>query len=357
MSLYNNNENCAIVKKSVKNHKIDNYKRCAIDNKSDKVTKKANFKQSVNWCFTDFELLDWENIFNSNKDKIRYLCKGVETCPSTGKKHIQGWIQFHTKKRLGGVKLIINSKKIHLESCRGDEFDNEKYCKKDNEFKTWGSFITQGYRSDLKRIYDEMMSGKPIADVIRDDINVYSKYRNTFKDIKQIYDKESSKEFRKVEVIMLRGSTGTGKTKHAMKEATYKINASELNWWDGYDGDKAILIDEYDNDVPITKMLNILDGYQLRLPIKGGFTYAKWNKVYITTNLETEQLHAHAKFEHRNALFRRINKLYNVEQNGKLINVTNEIRNKETNIKNYTKRAEVVNKGNTIDFIDQIFEI
>ncbi len=114
------------------------------------------FTQSRNWCFTDFDLLDWSKIFKREED-IRYICWGLETCPQTKKKHYQGWIQIDKKKRLGGMKKVCQSKKLHLEACRGTEGQNEKYCQKDNLYKKEGEFTTQGKRTDLdelKKIID-----------------------------------------------------------------------------------------------------------------------------------------------------------------------------------------------------------
>ena len=62
-----------------------------------------SLSQSRNWCFTDFELLNFEQIYEENKDLIRYICVGNEICPKTKKKHKQGWIQFINKKRMNGV--------------------------------------------------------------------------------------------------------------------------------------------------------------------------------------------------------------------------------------------------------------
>lgn len=107
------------------------------------------FYQSRNFCFTDFELLDIEKIFNKHKKIIRYICRGIEICPETKRIHHQGWIQLFNKKTIFGVKKLFNTNKIHLESCRGDEYSNEKYCRKENKFIEFGKFITQGYRTDI----------------------------------------------------------------------------------------------------------------------------------------------------------------------------------------------------------------
>ena len=242
--------------------------------------------QSRNWCFTDFELLNWEEIYKNYKDIIRYICWGTETCPKTNKTHLQGWIQFVNKKRLNGIKKVCQSNKLHLESCRGTQEQNDKYCKKDNKYKTIGTYIKQGQRTDLEHIKKKIADGCSMRDIAEENFQLFVQYGNGLEKYKKIIEQEKRKEFRHVEVIHIHGSTGKGKTRLAMVDSKYKIQGDQLQWWDGYEGEKTICIDEYDNSVNITKILSILDGYQLRLPIKGGFTYANWNKVYITSNYE-----------------------------------------------------------------------
>lgn len=289
------------------------------------------FTQSRNYCFTDFKNINfdfYEKIYNEYKDIIRYICVGIEICPKTKKQHIQGWIQFFNKKRIGGVKRCLNNKSLHCESMRGTAFDNDKYCSKDKKFKKFGAFIKQGHRSDLEKIKKDIKDGASKEEIMDNNFELYCRYRNGINDYMEIINKKKCAEFRKVKVEYLHGETGTGKTRHAMKKAKFKICANDLKWWDGYNGEKCIVIDDYDNDVNITKMLNILDGYQLRLPIKGGFTYANWNKVYITSNLDPDELHIHAKKKHRDALFRRITKVCRFAT-GNTINCSKDIKIKE----------------------------
>lgn len=257
-----------------------------------------------NWAFTDFEMLDWAKIYADNSDFIRYIGWGLEVCPKTKRQHFQGWIQFNSQKRMSSVKLLAQSKKIHLEPCMGSEEQNNKYCSKDGIFKCCGSYKSQGARSDIETIVKMIKSGATMETVADQNPQYFIQYHNGLSKLKKMADKKTRSKFRRVETILLTGPTGCGKTRTAMEDAGYKITGGSLEWWDGYDGEETILIDEYSNDVKITTLLNLLDGYQLRLPIKGGFTYANWTKVYITTNLR--DLHSNASEEHRNALARRI---------------------------------------------------
>ena len=77
-----------------------------------------------------------------------------------------------------------------------------------------------------------------------------------------------------------------------MRHDPYKISGGgrkPLEWFDNYEQEDCLLIDDFDDTaVPIELMLQLLDGYRQRLPIKGGHTYAAWEKVIITTNIFSE---------------------------------------------------------------------
>ncbi len=270
--------------------------------KSNKTTKRV---RSRNWCFTDFELINFQEIYTMYKDIIRYICWGVETCKKTQKKHHQGWIQLMNPKDMMPVKRLLGGK-CHLEKMNGSEYQNEKYCKKDGKYTHVGKFVSQGQRSDIESIKKTLDEGGTMYEVAQDHFGDYIRYHKGFERYKELVDQKNSKEFRKVEVIIHRGPTNSGKTREAVANSEFLISGDSLNWWDGYQGEKSITIDEYSNQVNVTQMLRFLDGYQCRLAIKGGFTYARWTKVFITTNLE--ELHINAKQEHQDAFERRITK-------------------------------------------------
>lgn len=240
-------------------------------------------------------------------DIVRYVGWAKEICPDTQKEHVQGWIQFVNPKDFTVVRKMLGGK-MHVEKCMGSEHQNQTYISKENNPEVRGQFVTQGFRTDLegvKKMLDSNVTMKEIADCY---FGNYVRYHSGFEKYKQLVQESQSQGFRDVDVLIFRGPTGTGKTRAAVANPdVYKIQGDDLQWWDGYTGQKTLVIDEYDNQVKCTKLLGILDGYQLRLPIKGGFTYAAWDRVIITTN--NSILHPSAKQHHRDALERRIDEV------------------------------------------------
>lgn len=238
---------------------------------------------------------------------VRYVIYGREVCPTTKKIHYQSYIETFGSQRISFHRKLFG-KSVHAEVRKGTREEARDYCKKDKDFIELGRWISgQGHRSDLEEIAASLVEGKrTLTQVMEESPTVYCKYRNGIRDLAALGTKKKTNKFRKVKVVVLSGPTGCGKTREAMEHCQYKTEGRSLKWWQDYCGEDSILIDEYNNDVGITEMLNILDGYQLRLNVKGSHTYANWTTVYITTNLKKDEFHINAKQAHKDALFRRI---------------------------------------------------
>jgi hypothetical protein len=84
-------------------------------------------------------------------------------------------------------------------------------------------------------------------------------------------------------------------------------DSNQTCWFDGYEGEGTLVLDEFRCQIKCSKMLRILDGHQLRLDTKGGHTHANWTNVVITTNFPPEEWYPGLNPRHRDALSRRIN--------------------------------------------------
>ena len=175
---------------------------------------------------------------------------------------------------------------IHFEKRQGTQAQAIEYCKKDGDFVEFGVPTKQGKRTDLENIVKEC---KTIVEVMDKHPQVYCMYRNGLKDIYAKKVEDSLPVMRNVVVEVYWGVTGSGKTYKALTENTdvyrllYSQKSDRVNF-DGYVGQKCLLIDEFYGQIDYPFMLCLLDKYKLQLHVKGSTTWAQWTKVIITSN-------------------------------------------------------------------------
>lgn len=265
-------------------------------------SKAKRSPRSKSWIFVDFTLKKFAE--DETRKGFQYLCYGLEKCPRSGKMHHQGFAQTLSATSLRSVQRMLGLPGCHLEAMRASPEEAVFYCKKDGVFTEYGVLTHQGQRSDIDAVKALIEGGSGPKEIADANFQLFCQYSKGLERYREVVVQLSTKAFRRVSVVIIRGETGTGKTRFASRYATFRIGGHDLKWWDGYNQERCILIDEYANDIPISKLLSLLDGYQQRLPIKGGFTYANWTSVFITTNLAN--LHDQARPAHRRALRRRI---------------------------------------------------
>lgn len=116
--------------------------------------------QSNSWCFTlnNYSPADVEALLalNGNVD-IPHIIFGREV-GENGTPHLQGYIRFTKKKRIGGVKRIVGMN-AHVEVAR-NPVAAIQYCKKDGDYTEIGGWESQqGQRNDLQEIIDLVTEG------------------------------------------------------------------------------------------------------------------------------------------------------------------------------------------------------
>ena len=90
---------------------------------------------------------------------------------------------------------------------------------------------------------------------------------------------------KQVDVYYIEGETGIGKTYGIFKmfpDAYRPVIAGEKLWFDGYNGEKTLLLDELRGNIKLSYLLQILDPYPLKVEVKGGTVNAEWDRVFIS---------------------------------------------------------------------------
>jgi len=85
------------------------------------------------------------------------------------------------------------------------------------------------------------------------------------------------------------GPPGCGKSRKCREidPDLYSVHPStEGNtvWFDGYQYEPTILFDDFYGGIKYEYLLQLLDGYPMRVQIKGGFVQRAWTRVLFTSN-------------------------------------------------------------------------
>jgi hypothetical protein len=266
-------------------------------------------KQGKHWCFTlnNFSEEEHKQLTElGSHDNVQYLILGKETGES-GTPHIQGFISLKKKKRFNWIKEAIGTR-AHIEIAKGSPKQNRDYCSKDGAYEEYGEVPRgQGNRSDLEIAANLVRSGKRLREIAEEAPSAFIRYGSGISRL-QFYHRPN-RRCATPDIQTFWGPTGTGKTRRVWEFA----NPDELwispggSWFDGYDGHRAVLFDDFDGGwFKITYLLKLLDRYVMPIPIKGGHTWWYPDVIYITTNIEPKDWYPQAKSEHQKALLRRL---------------------------------------------------
>ncbi|QHB15188.1 replication initiatior protein [Begomovirus-associated alphasatellite sp.] len=103
--------------------------------------------KSRNYCFTLFSYV--LPLFSSLPDWANYLVFQEEQSPTTGRKHIQGYINLKNPQSLSFLKGKLGNG-VHLEIAKGSASSNRDYCRKDDSRVSgpweFGVFAEKGSR-------------------------------------------------------------------------------------------------------------------------------------------------------------------------------------------------------------------
>lgn len=258
-----------------------------------------------NFCFTinnptdeDFQVL--------HNTECQYLIYGREK-GENNTPHLQGYAELYKKTRFNTIKKYLP--RAHIEQRHGTQQQAITYCMKEDPAPyIRGTPREQGCRTDLDAVRrcaleDGMrtVTGKYNLQ----QINVATKFLT--------YNEEPREWL--TEVIWLWGQSGVGKSKLAREIANMNdcfVKNCGSKWWDGYDAHDDVIIDDFrDSWWSLTEMLSLLDRYEKRVEVKGGWRQFKPKRIIITSIFPPESMYA-GTGEDKTQLLRRITEVRNL---------------------------------------------
>lgn len=281
-------------------------------------------KHHQSYCFThnNYTPEDVVKYRDLTSDWVSYMIFGKETAPSTGTPHLQGYFWTaapktpqQVKRKLPGAVILVPGK------AKGPGYWFE-YCSKQdpNPFHE-GTPPTQeeheaqcpvgkGKRTDLlevKRKIDEGTFTNSLMEV-DDHFASFASYGKFFREYSA--HKARRTQYQRPEVTVIHGPTGTNKTRRAFESDTFdnifKWEPSMEKWFDGYCGQPTVIFDEFRGQLPFGQLLSLLDGYPVRVQVKGGSVDFSPRNIWITSPQHPRDWYNDSFNDRLDQLYRRI---------------------------------------------------
>lgn len=262
--------------------------------------------------------------------KINYWCMCDEVGES-GTRHTHLFIQSKNAISFDSLKSKFPS--AHIEKAQGTAQENRDYIRKEGKYENSDKKETnlietfeeegilqeekQGRRNDLEDIFNMIKDGASELEIIEK----HPHYMNSssYQKVRNLLLEEDANKWRPVQVTYMYGETGTGKTSYLVGllgsySAFYRVT-DYTHPFDGYNGQETILFDEYRSDIPLSSMLNYLDGHPCDLPCRYQNKKAMWKQVYIASNIPLNMQYDGQYIDPQTAqaFKRRINKVLHFE--------------------------------------------
>lgn len=235
------------------------------------------------WCLTlnNYSEAEYEKLINVT---CTYIILGKEKGESDTP-HLQGYVEFENAKRLETLKTL--SPRTHWEARKGTAAQAATYCMKESAYEEKGEISQQGRRNDLEALATSAMQRLPLKQICEENPVTYLKFYKHVQHVRALFSKERTEA---PNVFWLWGGTGVGKTRQATEtHKTFYIKDGS-KWWDHYDNEDAIVIDDFDAQYwPFRDLLRLLDRYPYQGQTKGGYVNINSPNIYITCEFRPER--------------------------------------------------------------------
>lgn len=236
---------------------------------------------SKNWCFT----LNNPEAALDLPENAKYLIYGRETAKTTGTKHYQGFIVWLSNQRLSACKKFLPE--AHWEAAKGSFIQASDYCKKEGDYTELGSPPLNAKRkgeNEAERWKNALEAAKTgHLDDIPEDIRF--RYYRTCKEIAKDH-MVPPPALDHTTGAWWYGDSGTGKSRTARQDYPGAYLKMCNKWWDGYQGEETVIIDDFDKvHGPLCHHLKIWgDHYPFLAETKGGAIMIRPKRIIVTSN-------------------------------------------------------------------------
>ncbi|AGA18247.1 hypothetical protein [uncultured marine virus] len=245
-------------------------------------------KRFRNYTFTRN---NWEDTVFEDTLPCQYIVYGKEIAPTTGTPHLQGTVCFKDGKSFDAVQKLF--KGCHIEVCANLP-KSIAYCKEDGDFTERGTppktqkekgAAEQDRWRDIREAAEEGRMEDIPSDVRFLHLRTINLHRDEASKKRKIDDTEEQH-------LWYYGASGTGKSRKAREENPEAYLKMCNKWWDGYNDEDVVLIEDFDkkHDVLVHHMKIWGDRYPYLAEYKGGARKIRPKKIIVTSNYHPEEI-------------------------------------------------------------------
>lgn len=234
--------------------------------------------------------------------KIKYAKWQLELAPTTGTPHMQMWVIVPKPIRHTGIRSLFPG--CHVERQLGSDAEAEEYVQ-DPAKRAPGpdsgpwevgdrKSVGQGARTDVNAVSAAVQRGESLEDIAAAYPSTYIRMYRGIEALKNIGVKDRTEP---PKVFGFIGGAGIGKTKAAVdyaeaRDLTYWIHPGGGKWFDGYQQQKVVILDELDKwceEFGYGKCLRLLDRYKMSVEVKGSSKVFNSPVIIFTATKRPEQ--------------------------------------------------------------------
>lgn len=232
---------------------------------------------------------------------IDYWCMCDET-GEQGTYHTHIYAAFRNSVMFDTVRSRFYG--AHIDSAKGKHRENRDYIRKEGKwlddakhetnhpetFEEWGELPPDKSRAETQaeQIMQMVKDGKTNAEILEELPTAYSKINYIEQSRQTLLEAQYRDKWRDLSVVYIWGETGAGKTRSIMEQYGYSKVYRVTDYahpFDNYKGQDVILFEEFRSSLPLSAMLNYLDGYPVELPCRYSNKVACYTKVYLVSNI------------------------------------------------------------------------
>jgi len=241
----------------------------------------------------------WNNYDDSSWVSIQqlgcdYYVVGREVAPSTGTRHLQGYLYFKNARSVTALRKKLLG--AHIEIANGDAESNRVYCtKEDPDFVEYGEMPAGGSASlekarEAKAARNAILMMGNLTSLVTSGELSLSQVPLIHKARMILAAETEPYSHTDVRGLWLYGKPRTGKSRYANDTYPDAYRKGQNKWWDGYRGQEAVILDDLDSPTLGHHLKLWLDRYPVQAECKNGHVNLRHKVFVITSNYTPEEL-------------------------------------------------------------------